>query len=107
MAFFDCTFTGCDFGEAKFTACRFVSCTFEHCYFGLADLTNSRLCEGRFEACRLIGVTWRQLRSDPGLPPEVDFLDCLLNFGDFSGLDLSGRTLRRCRRRPRRQRPAG
>ncbi len=97
VAFYDCTFENCNFGEAKLTAYRFVGCTFENCGLGLADLTDSRFHDGRFEGCKLIGVAWSQLRSDPGLPPEVDYVDCLLDFGDFSGLDLSGRTLRQCR----------
>ena len=97
LALYDCTFDGCDLSGARLTDCRFVHCTFVNCDLGLAELTDSSFRGASFEDCKLIGVTWSLLRSDPGLPPEIDFFRCALDFGDFSDLDLSQRRFHGCR----------
>jgi uncharacterized protein YjbI with pentapeptide repeats len=97
VAFYDCTFEGCDLSEARLTDCRFIDCVFEGCDLGLIQLTDSSFRGCRFEDCHLVGVVWGALRNDPGLPPEIDFVRCALDYGEFSGLDLTGRTLRECR----------
>lgn len=97
IAFYDCAFDGCDLSEAQLTGCRFIDCTFEGCDLGLIQLNDSSFRGCRFEGCRLVGVVWSALRSDPGLPPEIDFVRCALDYGNLSQLDLTGRTLRECR----------
>lgn len=97
IVFYDCTFTGCNLARSRLSACRFVACTFVACDLGLIDLTDCVVREGSFEDCKLIGVVWNRLRSDPGLPPEIDLFRCDAAYGDFSDLDLSERRLQGCR----------
>lgn len=97
IAFYDCTFSGCNLARSRLADCRFVACTFVDCDLGLIDLADCVVREGSFEDCKLIGVVWSRLRSDPGLPPEIDLFRCDLAYGDFSDLDLSERRLQGCR----------
>ena len=96
IAFYDCVFDGCTVPEAKWTGCRFVGCRFSGCDLGLTGFADSSFRETVFEDCRLTGVDWTRVWRDPGLPPEFDFERCILDFGDFSHLDLSSRKLHRC-----------
>ncbi len=95
-SFYDCRFSACLFPEVKWTDCRFVGCRFETCNLNLAEFLDCSFREVFFVDCRLSGVDWTRLRREPGLPPEIDFERCSLDYGDFSRLDLRDRSLVEC-----------
>ena len=84
-----CTFTKCDFREAKFADCRLRECHFVDCELNAVRLPACSLSEVEFVDCRLIGVNWTETAWAKGrfLVP-VSFVRCVINHSLFIALDM-------------------
>jgi fluoroquinolone resistance protein len=93
-----CTFERCGFSEAVFSRCRFVECRFEGCDLSVARFPETRLSEVAFSGSKLSGVDWTLPAEAQAqrLPLAVAFEDCVLDYGSFFGVMLTGVAMRRC-----------
>ena len=93
--FRECRFLACDFSGARLRGCRFVACRFEDCDLSLAEFPESRLQGVEFRRCKLVGVDWTTAHwashADLFGPPR--WYECVLDYGTFVGVDLSGAAL--------------
>lgn len=89
QAFSSCTFTSCDFSEAVLWNARFASCIFTNCNLSLVKLDGCRLQEVRFIDCKIVGADWFKCEK---LFFSVDFERCLLQFCNFSDLQMKNRS---------------
>lgn len=98
IEFEGCTFERCAFNETSFVRCRFVDCRFESCDLSVARFPDTRLSEVAFSGSKLSGVDWTLPAEAQALrlPLAVSFEDCVLDYGSFFGVVLSGLTMRRC-----------
>lgn len=97
--FLDCTFSGCDLGEATFSHCRFENCTFSNCDLSLSKLPLTHFKSVSFNNCRLMGINWCNANWDQRSLlafKHVDFKGCLLDHSIFIGLNLEGTLFTRC-----------
>jgi uncharacterized protein YjbI with pentapeptide repeats len=95
-SFYGCTFDDGRLKGVAFEACRFLDCAFVACDVSLATLGGSELRDVSFDACNLTGIAWTRAAQPPTGALEVDFRDCILDFGDFSGCNLEARRLDHC-----------
>ncbi|MEJ2292498.1 MAG: pentapeptide repeat-containing protein [Deinococcales bacterium] len=96
-----CTFVGCTFDdshlrEIAFRDCRVLACAFVACDLSLVDVGGSAFRDVSFDACNLTGVNWSRATATLHDPLEIDFRDCILDFGVFQGCALEGRRLDHC-----------
>lgn len=99
VEFEDCRFVRCRFPMATFRGCAFVNCVFEGCDLSLLKVPGSRLTSARFSDCKLIGVDWCEASSLTGLTTSMNFTRCVLSYGFFVKLDLSGARFEECEAR--------
>ncbi|MES2800926.1 MAG: pentapeptide repeat-containing protein [Bdellovibrionota bacterium] len=84
-----CSFDACTFKQGNFNGaalknCRFVDCTFEHCDMSNVQLTSSTLRSVKFQNSKLVGINWTAASE----VMHLGWYECILNYGNFSGLDL-------------------
>ncbi|HSO26990.1 MAG TPA: pentapeptide repeat-containing protein [Anaerolineales bacterium] len=97
LTFEECSFKGCTFRENVFQAVKFRRCVFDDCDFSLAQFPETIFQALRFENCRLVGVNWAAAHySKMTLHKPFDFLNCILNYGVFIGLNLKGVGFEKC-----------
>jgi len=94
--FVSCTFEGARVREAAVHGCRFLTCSFVACDLSLADVQGSAFRDASFDGCNLTGINWARATRTLHDPLEVDFRDCVLDFGVFRGCALEGRRLAHC-----------
>ena len=92
--FDDCVLKGWTLNEAALRSCRFDDCTFRGCDLTMAKLYDCRLRGVRFERCKLMGVDF-SLAYQLGF--DVSFEDCVLSYASFSGMNVKGLEVIRCR----------
>lgn len=95
------TFVGCTFDdgvlrEIRLAGCRFLACEFVACDLSLVDVGDSVFRDVSFDACNLTGVNWSRATATLHDPLEIDFRDCVLDFGVFRDCDLERRRLAHC-----------
>jgi len=98
IEFEGCAFVRCSFNETLFSHSRFAECRFEGCDLSLARFPNTRMSELVFRESKLSGVDWTLPAEAQALrlPLSVQFEDCVLSYGSFFGVVLSGVSMRRC-----------
>ncbi|AZZ37373.1 hypothetical protein CIK05_11410 [Bdellovibrio sp. qaytius] len=79
-----CHFKNCNFNGAVLKNSRFLDCTFDMCDFSNAKITNSDLRSVKFQNSKLVGVNW----TNAAQVMHLGWYECILNYGNFSGLDL-------------------
>lgn len=99
IEFEDCVFRHCRFPSSTFRGCAFVNCVFESCDLSLLKVPGSRLTSAQFSDCKLIGVDWCEASSLTGLTTSMNFTRCVLSYGFFVKLDLSGARFEECEAR--------
>ena len=99
VEFEDCHFRRCRFPSSTFRSCAFVNCDFEGCDLSLLKVPASRVTDARFTDCKLIGVDWCEASSLTGLTTSMRFLRCVLSYGFFVKLDLTGAQVVECEAR--------
>jgi len=96
-SFHNCSFRKCSFREVEFTNCLFDECRFIYCNFSLSKMKGSTFSSVTFENSQLIGIDWtitgwRRSR----LFTPVAFRESVINYGTFSGLNLSRVKIVKC-----------
>lgn len=90
--FYDCTFTRCKFFEVMFFNCRFENCVFQDCDLGSISIKHTVLNEVLFVETKLTGIQW----ANTGIPLDVIFRKCLLNYSSFIGVRLKKSEMSEC-----------
>lgn len=96
VEFENCRFRHCRFPTMTFRSCAFVHCQFEACDLGLVKVPGSRFTEAQFTDCKLIGVDWCEASALTGLTTSMSFLRCVISYGFFVKLDLTGARIEEC-----------
>lgn len=98
VEFDDCTFTGCDLSEVKFTQCRFIECRFINCEMNVVHFSGSRFEETLFKACKVTGVDWTVLDYSEFIKEApFSFYESVLDYSSFFGVTLENLSLKKCR----------
>jgi uncharacterized protein YjbI with pentapeptide repeats len=82
-----CRFVGAQLAGARLSRCKLIDCSFDGCDLSNVALPVSILRGVTFVDSKLIGVDWTALQA----ASHLIFRRCVLNLGNFSGMDL-----RRC-----------
>ena len=97
--FNSCLFVKCSFHETVFKECHFRECTFRKCDISLVHFKDCSFSDTRFEDSQVIGVDWTETawaNSKFSLAKPVDFLNCVLNYSTFMGMNLKQINITKC-----------
>ena len=92
VEFQDCTFINCKLFKVIFFDCRFENCIFQNCDLSSILIKHSVFDGVLFEESKIIGVQW----ADAGIPLDVKFRQCSLNYCSFIGVDLRSTEMTNC-----------
>lgn len=92
IEFHCCTFLNCRFSKVIFFDCRFENCTFQNCDVSSISIQHCIFDGVLFEESKLSGIQW----ADSGIPLNVKFRQCSLNYCSFIGVDLKGTEMTHC-----------
>jgi uncharacterized protein YjbI with pentapeptide repeats len=87
-----CRFVGAQLAGARFDRCKLIDCSFEGCDLSNVALASSILRDVTFVDSKLLGVDWTALQA----ASHLTFRRCVLNLGNFSGMDLRRCILESC-----------
>jgi len=90
--FSGCTFLNCKFFKALFFDCRFENCTFKNCDLSSLSIKHTVFDEVLFVESKLMGIQW----PEAGVPLDVHFRGCFLNYSSFIGVNLKNAELAHC-----------
>ena len=88
--FLSCTFSGCDFSNAKLRKAKFQDCAFAGCNLSNAQLMGTQFTETLFTDCKMAGLDFST--CNPFLF-SIDLVRCSAPYCTFADQDLSGRRL--------------
>lgn len=97
--FNSCLFVKGSFLETVFKECHFYNCTFRKCDLSLVHFKDCSFSETRFEDSQVIGIDWTETTwasSKFSLTKPVDFLNSVLNFSTFMGMNLKQINIIKC-----------
>lgn len=87
--FINCDFHRCTFIESSFRDCQFVTCHFMNCDLSLIKIDSSSFSGAKFEKSKVMGIDWtRGHWSEVRIRQPLVFLECILDYSIFLGLDL-------------------
>ncbi|MFH0782660.1 MAG: pentapeptide repeat-containing protein [Pseudomonadota bacterium] len=92
VEFHNCTFINCKFFKVIFFNCRFENCIFQNCDLSSILIKHSVFDGVLFEESKTTGIQW----ADAGIPLDVKFRQCSLNYCSFIGVDLRGTEMTHC-----------
>ncbi len=92
VEFHGCTFINCKFSKVIFFDCRFENCIFQNCDLSSILIKYSVFDGVLFEESKLTGIQW----ADVGIPLDVKFRQCFLNYCSFIGVDLRETEMTNC-----------
>lgn len=92
VEFSGCTFLNCRFFKAIFFDCRFENCTFQNCDLSSLSIKYTVFNEVLFVESKMMGIQW----PDAGIPLDVNFRNCTLNYSSFIGVNLKNAELTDC-----------
>jgi fluoroquinolone resistance protein len=92
VEFSNCTFISCKFSNVIFFDCRFENCSFQNCDLSSILIKHSVFDDVLFEESKLTGIQW----ADAGIPLDVRFRQCSLNYCSFMGVDLRKTEMTNC-----------
>ncbi len=90
--FHDCTFVQAHAANAVFIACKFLRCKFIDSDLSNATIKRTTWCDPEFERCKLLGVNW----TAAAVLVQPVWVECVLNYANFSGMDLRKARWERC-----------
>lgn len=90
--FHQCQFKNCRFSNTSFVRCRFVDCTFQKCDLSNLIVRGTSFRDVTFENSKMIGIAW----IDTNTISHLNFVECILNYCNFSGLDLRKSRIENC-----------
>lgn len=82
-----CSFIGCDLTDAKLNSSKYTDCSFEN-----AKLSGANLFDVSFIGCKLSGIDF----SNKTKILATVFDNCLLNYTNFTAVDLSSIKFDKC-----------
>lgn len=91
--FENCTFTRNNMNGSSFKNCWFSDCIFEQSDLSNVQFASSDLRSITFKECKLVGVSWIVTKS----LMHTNWQDCILSYGNFSGLDLRKSIMKGCK----------
>jgi uncharacterized protein YjbI with pentapeptide repeats len=95
--FEECEFVNCTLRETAFKACIFRNCVFRESDLSLGSVLDCIFTATEFRDSHLVGLDWTQANwHQRGFLRTIDFFNCVLNYGTFFGLDLTGINLSEC-----------
>lgn len=92
VEFYDCKFINCKLSKAIFFDCRFEKCSFQNCDLSSIVIKHCVFDCVIFEESKLAGIQW----ADTGIPLDVTFRQCSLNYCSFIGVDLRNTEMTHC-----------
>lgn len=92
VEFHDCKFINCKFSRVIFFDCRFENCSFHNCNLSSISMKHCVFDDVLFEESKLTGIQW----ADAGIPLDVKFRQCSLNYCSFIGVDLRNTEMTHC-----------
>lgn len=90
--FSGCTFVTCRLFKTIFFDCRFENCTFQNCDLSSLSIKHTVFNEVLFIESKLMGIQW----PDAGIPLDVNFRNCTLDYSSFIGVNLKNAELTHC-----------
>lgn len=90
--FSECEFLNIDFTNYSFANSKFLDCKFINCNLSNISTPNASFRDLIFKNCKIIGVNWSQTSS----LSFVEFHDCVLDYGIFQNMKLSGAKILNC-----------
>lgn len=98
--FQDCEFINCNFASAAFDKSLFISCAFTECDLSLLKVDGSIFKDVQFYKSKVIGVNWAAANWRGNtliqIQKTLSFIDCVLNYSYFSGLDMENVQIENC-----------
>lgn len=88
-----CRFEQCNFLSASLHHCRFIDCVLVDCQLSSANFTQALLNDVLFQQCKMMGIRFDSIRSQP---LSVTFQGCVLDLSSFYQLNLSDTSFERC-----------
>ena len=92
--FEDCRFVDCRISGSAFRVGSFLHCSFESSDLSNWDVEGLRFVDVRFKSSKLIGFIWTSVKPDP--LTSVGFVECALDYSDFSRFRLKDGMLKGC-----------
>lgn len=92
VEFQGCTFINCKFSKVIFFDCRFENCKFQNCDLSSILIKHCVFDGVLFKESKLTGIQW----ADSGIPLDVQFRHCSLNYCSFIGVDLRSTEMTHC-----------
>lgn len=92
VEFQDCKFENCKLSQVTFFDCRFENCSFYNCDLSSVSIKYCVFDSVVFTESKLTGIQW----ADVGIPLNVIFRQCTLNYSSFIGVDLRKTEISRC-----------
>lgn len=92
VEFYNCKFVNCNFSEVIFFDCRFENCHFQNCNLSSISIKYSVFDNVHFHESKLTGIQW----ADAGIPLDVKYKKCALNYCSFIGVSLKKAELTKC-----------
>ncbi len=93
--FFRCTFENCSLQESRWKRSTLEDCTFRQCDLTRAVVSQLGLRGVRFEGCKVMGVDFSGVSSNP----DVHFNECNLRYVSFTGQSLRKARFTHCQAR--------
>jgi len=87
-----CVFKHVQLSDATFQRCRFVDCVFEDTDLSNLAVPGSSFREVSWRNSKLLGVDWTKATA----LAHLSFIDCVLSYSSFIGLDLRRLRLEKC-----------
>ncbi len=85
-----CTVRDAGLAGAVLSGVRFEECLFERVDLSRAQLPDVVLDGCAFTGCKALATSWSMMRRATLAPEPSRWVDCQLQLGSFTGLDLSG-----------------
>lgn len=100
IEFLDCEFNDCDFSETLFENCDFKNCKFINCDLSLIKVNKSTFKNIVIKNSKTIGIIWPTAawgkKEGFQLFKAIDFIDSVLNYSSFAGLELENLQIKNC-----------
>ncbi|WP_419175371.1 pentapeptide repeat-containing protein [Desulfosediminicola sp.] len=93
VEFCDCKFVNCKLSKVNFFNCRFERCSFTNCDLNSISVKHTVFDDVLFEESKLTGIQW----AETGIPLDVIFRQCSLNYCSFINVDLKGTEITNCK----------
>lgn len=92
VTFDECSFSDCKLVECTFDKCAFIDCKLKESVLSTINPIDSRFLRPQFSTCKVMGFDW----SKTGKLQDLSFVDCQIDYSNFSSLALPRTRVIRC-----------